>query len=102
MIFAPLLHLLTALLNGVYHALPVWTFTGFLSATGGGESGAATADNGALRWFLSFFQQLDRFIPIHDALVPIMSVMLALSVGLLAFKVVKFVLSLVPTISAGG
>lgn len=102
MIFSPLLHLLALLLNSVYAVLPAWTFTGFLSPTGGADSGANTADGGALRWFLSFFQQLDRFIPLHDALVPIMGVMLSLSLGLMAFKVVKFILSLVPTISAGG
>ena len=102
MIYAPLLHLLSLLLDGLYASLPVWTFTGFLTPSGSTATGAPTADGGALRWFLSFFQQLDRFIPLHDGLIPIMAVMLSLSAGLLAFKIVKFVLSLVPTISAGG
>lgn len=103
MIYAPLFHLLTSLLNGLFAALPPWTFAGLLPASGPSTGlGGPSGDGGALTWFLQLLRVLDRYLPIHDALVPIVSVSLALAAALMAFKAIKFLLSLIPTVSAGG
>jgi len=102
MIFAPLFHLLTALLNSLYASLPPWTFS-FNGPVGGSSSiGGGGGDTGAVETFIFFLSAFDRFIPIHDCLVPIVSTQITITIAMLAFKAVKFILSLVPTISAGG
>lgn len=105
MIFHPILAILAATMSALYALLPAWTFGGILGAPldgAGSNFGSPNGDGGAIRWFLQLLFVLDRYLPIHDALLPIVSVTMAISLGLVAFKVVKFILSLVPTISAAG
>ena len=78
---------IVALLNSLYAALPVWNIDI-------GQSWLVPS----LEWLAS----LDRFMPLHDALLPALSISGAVFVALFAFKLIKFILSLVPTISAGG
>ncbi len=96
MIWHPFLAVLAAFLGTLYNLLPPWTF--HLT----GDQTGASSDYGGVAAFISWLGTLDRFIPIHDALVPMVGVQLAITLGLLVFKAIKFVLSLIPTISAGG
>lgn len=96
MFFHPILAAITSLMNTLYSTLPDWHFLGF------GANPDAASDKGALYWFLSFLKVLDRFVPVNDALVPIVLISFGITAGLLTVKTVKFVLSLIPTISAGG
>lgn len=106
MLFHPLFLVLTSTLNTVYSLLPVWSFH-FGSGCGDGAAcdpgtSAAGGDGGALHWFVNFLGVLDRFIPVHDALLPILALSFAITLGLLIFKGVKWLLSLIPTISSAG
>ena len=91
-------------MNSLYALLPDWHFIGFAGSPScvGCASVPGSTDAGGLYWFLSFLKVLDRFIPVNDALVPIVLISFGITAGLLTFKGIKFVLSLIPTISAGG
>ena len=96
MLFVAIIGWITDTLNFFYGLLPPWSIT-----IGSGLTPGASDDNfihNSLVYVLSW----DRFIPIHDCFLPIIGLVSAVGVGLGAFKAIKFLLSLVPTINAGG
>lgn len=89
------------LFNSTFNALPPWTITigrGFFD----GASTDSSIDHSMLHYSLYFLRPFDKYVPLHDAVLPMTALALAFFVSLLGFKLFKFVLSLVPTISAGG
>ena len=76
-----------ALFNAIYAALPPWN-----------------VDLGS-SWFhyaLLWLVPLDKFIPLHDGFLPLILIAVGLFTVLNGIKIVKFLLSLLPTIGAGG
>ena len=82
-IITPFVVFLTALFN----ALPPWTV----------DLGSSW-----LHYSLQWLRPLDKFIPLHDAVLPLLAILLACFVGLNAVKWFKWLLSLIPTISSAG
>ena len=97
LILAPI----TALLNLLYAALPPWTVS--IGSGAGDGSGVDTAsDHGFVHYSLLFLAPYDKWLPLHDGVLPLVGIAALMFTGLLAFKMIKFVLSLIPTINAGG
>ena len=78
---------IVATLNALYNALPPWS----------PDIGQSWVHYG-----LVWLGPMDRFFPIHDAFLPALVVTSSIFVALNAVKWTKFLLSLIPTISAGG
>lgn len=87
MIWHLLLTPVTAFLTALYHALPPWNV----------DVGSLWL-MGALNWLAP----LDKYVPLHDGVLPCVTIAAGIFVALIAVKLFKFLLSLIPTISAGG
>lgn len=88
------------LFHTLYDALPPWTIS--LGSGLNPSDDVSTLDGGMLHKSLTYMATFDRYVPLHDGVLPIVSLALAFFVAMIAFKVFKFILSLIPTISAGG
>ena len=93
---------LTAFLTVLFNALPPWTITIGSGYLDGAQGDPYSVDHSFLHYALLFLAPMDRFVPLHDGVLPLLILSLAIFTGLSAFKALKFILSLVPTISAGG
>ena len=101
MFFHLLITPLVTLFNGIYNALPTWNlFLGNGYGDGGGDGGSL--DRSLVHYTLRFLVPFDKYIPLHDGVLPVLGLTLAVFTSLLAFKAFKFALSLIPTVSAGG
>ena len=89
-----------ALFNSVFNALPAWTISIGDGADGSGAD--PSFDHSFIHYALLSMSQFDKFVPLHDGLLPLVAIAFVTFLGLSGFKLFKFVLSLVPTISAGG
>lgn len=87
MIWHLLLAPVTAFLTGLYNALPPWTV----------DLGGSWLVGG-----LAWLTPLDKYVPLHDGVLPCVTIAAGVFVALMAVKLFKFLLSLIPTISAGG
>lgn len=88
-------------LNSLYSALPPWTLT-IGTGAADGQGAADSIDHSYIHYGLVAMRPFDKFVPLHDGVLPLVLLGLAFFVALNAFKAMKFVLSLIPTISAGG
>lgn len=87
--------------NTAFGLLPPWNLQigfGYLD----GASSDQSLDHSYIHYLLLDLAPFDRFIPLHDAVLPLITLAVLAVSGLLAFKFVKFGLSLIPGISAGG
>jgi len=96
MLFVAVVGWLTSTLDFFYGLLPPWSIV-----FGSGQTQNAS-DGNFIHNALAFVLAWDRYIPLHDCFLPIIGIVTAVGVALGAFKAVKFVLSLIPTINAGG
>jgi hypothetical protein len=88
MLFTPFFALLTALLGGFLASLPPWTIK-----IGDGLSVANPSDRNFIHVGLQVLGPLDRFIPIHDGLLPILGISVAITVGLNLYKGVMWLVN---------
>lgn len=85
----------------LYDLLPAWNLQ-VGSGYGDGATADSSLDNSFLHYLLLDLAPFDKFIPLHDGVLPLVTAAVLIFGGLLAFKGVKFLLSLIPGISAGG
>ena len=105
MLWTPLLAFIHVVLSGFSAALPPFSMT--LGPGCGpvalGSSNACTGDDhSAVATAFQMCMRLNHFIPMDLCIMPIIGIVLILWVGTNLTKFVKFLLSLIPTISAGG
>jgi len=95
-----LLHLLMGSLNtallSFYSALPPWSIV-----LGSGATPDAS-DGNALHLVIVYVVMWDRFLPIHDCLLPILVVQGLIFAVMIGLKIFFKTASFIPTIGAGG
>ncbi len=90
-----------ALFYAVFAALPPWTIK-IGNGGGDGSGDGGSSDNSFIHYALQSMAGFDKFLPLHDGVLPLVFIASAMFIGLSGFKLFKFLLSLIPTISAGG
>lgn len=88
---------LATFLQTLVATLPPWTIT-----LGNGTQPDNSTDHSLIATIFNTLGSFDRFFPIHDGLIPILGLLFLITTVFLAIKGVKFALSLIPTIGAGG
>ena len=88
-----------AVLTGLYNTLPPWTITIGHGAGDGSTVDNTSIDHSFIHYSLMLLAPFDKFVPLHDGVLPLVALALAIFLGLAGFKFIKFILSLVPTIN---
>lgn len=65
-------------------------------AIGNGTDAQPGFDNNAFDRFLAYTVNLDKFLPIHDAFIPIFLIVTGWATAFLIIRVAKFILDLIP------
>lgn len=99
MIWHPIIAAFVTFLNALKTSIPAFSY--HLGAYGQ-VTDATSIDHSAISRSLQSLVIWDRFIPIHDALFPACAVSVSVVTVFLGVKLVKFVISCIPTVGAAG